>query len=95
MYCVVETIEHGSRYCTAVPKKWLLKNKTSTILCWLKKRSAISTKGRKSAPTPTNDWEHLKCKIICDNIGKFFIIKCGFIFFLNQMVFFRFIRSGS
>lgn len=65
MFNVVETIEDGIPKCTAVPKSWVMNNKT---LLW--PHTTKELKSRKDAISPKPSWEKMACRVLYKNIGK-------------------------
>lgn len=66
MYLVVETVENGKKFSSAVPNKWVVNN----ILYWpnlLKGAELINAKKMKYDKGP--DWLELPCRILYRNIG--------------------------
>ncbi|XP_055853566.1 uncharacterized protein LOC129917196 [Episyrphus balteatus] len=65
MFRVVETIENGERFVTAVPRNWV----DGSTLLWPNTKKDLLT-GRKQCLTPSEDWQKLKCRLIFDDIDS-------------------------
>lgn len=77
MWCVVETIDNGTPTCTAVPVNWV----ESEFLSWPKLPDQIRT-GRKNCMAVGDDWVKYQCRILYNNLRKFFMYN-----FLNNFMF--------
>ena len=68
-YAIVETIEEGNSYCSAVPETWI----KDGILRW-PLRGVDVMKGRKLGIAPKENWRSVPCRIISKGIGKIYIL---------------------
>lgn len=66
MYSVSETIENGTLCVTSHPDIWV----KDEILLWPPSGSGIE---RKEIIAPGPDWTQYKCKVLRENIGKYFV----------------------
>lgn len=65
MWIVVETIENGKTFSTAVPKSWIADN----CLLWPTQDCEID-EARKNNKSPQTHWTRLPCKELSQITGK-------------------------